>query len=101
MTKTRASKGQRRTINDEWLFGDSLLAAPVLADVPSRDIHVPAGRWYDVLHDCVVDGQTDLHDYPVSLADVPLFLKLGTGSSGLLLNALAHGRQAGSNTAHC
>ena len=82
------------TINDEWLFGDSLLAAPVLADVASRDIHVPAGTWYDVLHGCTVDGPVDLQNYPVTLADVPMFVKLGTGETVMLLDALAHGKQA-------
>jgi alpha-glucosidase (family GH31 glycosyl hydrolase) len=89
------------TINDEWLFGDSLLAAPVLADVTSRNIHVPDGSWYDVLHGCVVNGPTDLADYPVSLADVPLFVKLGTGDTGMLLNVLAHDRHAATSGSPC
>ena len=92
---------QSYTINDEWLFGDSLLAAPVLANVTSRDIHVPAGRWYDVLHGCAVDGPVNLRNYAVSLADVPMFVKLGTGDTGMLLGALAHGKKAGANIRQC
>jgi alpha-glucosidase (family GH31 glycosyl hydrolase) len=95
------SDQQSYTINDEWLFGDSLLAAPVLADVTSRDIHVPAGNWYDVLHGCVVNGPANLQNYPVTLADVPMLVKLGTGATGTLLNALAPHKHVGDNTRHC
>jgi alpha-glucosidase (family GH31 glycosyl hydrolase) len=88
-------------INDEWLFGDSLLAAPVLADVTSRNIHVPAGTWYDVRHRCVLAGSTDVPNYHVTLADVPMFVKLHTKETDLLLKALAPGKRVGANTAHC
>ena len=77
------------TIGDEWLYGDSLLAAPVLADVSSRSIHLPPGRWFDVLHHRVVQG--DIADYPVTLADVPLFVRLGTRDTGELIGALTRG----------
>ena len=76
-------------IDDEWLYGDSLLAAPVLADVSSRSIHLPPGRWFDVLHHRVVQG--DIADYPVTLADVPLFVRLGTRDTGELIGALTRG----------
>ena len=77
------------TIGDEWLYGDSLLAAPVLADVSSRSIHLPPGQWFDVLHHRVVHG--DIADYPVTLADVPLFVRLGTRDTGELMRALTRG----------
>src|SRR4051794_21918089 len=83
-------------IGDEWLFGDSLLAAPVLTDTTSTSIHVPAGKWYDVHNECVVSGQTDLHNYPVSLADVPMFVKVGTPETAMLMKALANGRSVNS-----
>lgn len=82
---------QSYDINDEWLFGDSLLAAPVLANTTSTSINVPAGRWYDVLNKCVVNGQTELHNYAVDLADVPIFVKLGTPQTAMLMKALADG----------
>lgn len=82
----------------EWLFGDSLLAAPVLADVTSRDIHVPAGRWYDVLRHRVVRGPTELTGYPTALADVPLFVRLGTHQTGMLMRALVSGHHRGGGT---
>jgi alpha-glucosidase (family GH31 glycosyl hydrolase) len=76
------------TIDDEWLFGDSLLAAPVLSEATTRDIHVPTGAWYDVLRHRVIHGPTDLHGYQASLAEVPLFVRLGTRDTGALMIAL-------------
>jgi hypothetical protein len=79
------------TIADEWLYGDSLLAAPVLADVTSRSIHIPAGRWFDVSKREVIQGPTDIAGYPVALSDVPMFVRLGTPDTGRLMSALAPG----------
>ena len=92
---------QSYAINDEWLYGDSLLAAPVLSDVTSRNIHVPAGRWYDVRQHCVLDGPANLQNYPVTLADVPMFVKLHTRETGMLLQALTSGIRVSTNTPHC
>jgi alpha-glucosidase (family GH31 glycosyl hydrolase) len=88
-------------INDEWLFGDSLLAAPVLSDVTARSIHVPAGSWYDVKKGCVLSGPSDRQNYAVTLADVPMFVKLHTKDSATLLKALAPGKRVGPSTPHC
>jgi alpha-glucosidase (family GH31 glycosyl hydrolase) len=92
---------QSYSISDEWLFGDSLLAAPVLDDTKSRSVHVPTGKWYDVRNKCVVSGQTTLGDYPVSLADVPMFVKLGTPETGMLLKALASDNRADRGAPRC
>lgn len=89
------------TINDEWLYGDSLLAAPVLTDTTSRNIHVPAGNWYDVQNNCVVHGATDLANVPVTLADVPMFIKLGTSDTEVLLKALVRNPRAAAHAPMC
>ncbi len=80
------------TIDDEWLLGDSLLAAPVLTDGTSRDIHLPAGSWFDTLRNRVVTGPTTLPDYHAGLSQTPTFVKLGTDDSAMLANALGAGR---------
>jgi alpha-glucosidase (family GH31 glycosyl hydrolase) len=77
------------TIADEWLLGDDLLAAPVLTDGTSRDVHLPAGRWYDVLRHRVVRGGT-LTGYPAGLGQIPMFVRLGGHSTSGLLAAVAH-----------
>ena len=89
------------TIDNEWLYGDSLLAAPVLTDTTTRSIHVPAGNWYDVQNNCVVHGTTDLANVPVTLADVPMFVKLGTSDTQMLLKALAPNQSAGPHAPTC
>jgi alpha-glucosidase (family GH31 glycosyl hydrolase) len=78
------------TISNEWLLGDSLLAAPVDSDTTVRDIDVPAGQWYDVSNHRVVHGPTTLRAYRAGLAQVPMFVRLGTPDTGMLMSAL-HG----------
>ena len=79
------------TVNDEWLFGDALLAAPVLADVTSRKIHLPAGQWWDVKNKEVIQGPTDIANYPVTLADVPMFVLLNAPETAKVMGAVAPG----------
>jgi alpha-glucosidase (family GH31 glycosyl hydrolase) len=74
------------TIGDEWLLGDSLLAAPLLSAGTSRDVHLPPGAWYDVTRGKVVHG--DLHAYPAGLGTLPLFVRMGTHESRSLIAAL-------------
>ena len=79
------------TVADEWLLGDSLLAAPVLSSGTSRTVHLPAGSWYDVLHHRTVHAGrqgTTLTDYHASLGETPVFVRLGAGSSSLLVQAM-------------
>jgi alpha-glucosidase (family GH31 glycosyl hydrolase) len=80
----------RRTyaIDDQWLLGDSLLVAPVLADATSRDIVVPPGRWYDVARHRVVHGATTLRGYPADLGTLPLFIRLGGKDTRKLMRDL-------------
>jgi alpha-glucosidase (family GH31 glycosyl hydrolase) len=76
------------TINDEWLLGDSLLAAPLLSEGTSRDIHLPPGEWYDVTRGKTVRG--DLKAYPADLGTLPLFVRMGTPDTQSLITALHH-----------
>lgn len=79
------------TIADEWLLGDSLLAAPVLSDATSRDIHLPPGNWYDVANHRAVKGASEISGYSVGLNQTPMFIRLGTSDSGKLMSALSGG----------
>jgi len=69
-------------IADEWLLGDSILAAPVLTDATARDVHLPSGLWYDVLRHRVVRGGTTLVGYHAGLADTPIFVRLAPAHPG-------------------
>lgn len=77
-------------IDDEWLLGDSLLAAPQVTDAHSRDVHIPAGRWFDVTRSRVVVGPTTLPSYSAGLAETPVFVRLGQPDSAALMRAVSH-----------
>jgi alpha-glucosidase (family GH31 glycosyl hydrolase) len=76
------------TVDDEWLLGDSVLAAPILTDATARDVHLPAGQWYDVANRRVVTGPADLAGYAADLTRTPTFVRLGTADTATLLRAL-------------
>jgi len=63
--------------SDEYLFGDALLVAPVLArGVTSRPVLLPAGRWVDWWTGSVVEGGGAITaDAP--LGTLPLYLQEG------------------------
>jgi alpha-D-xyloside xylohydrolase len=63
--------------NDEYLFGDSLLVAPVVErGARSRDVLLPAGSWVDFwTGEVIAGGGTITVDAP--LEKLPLFLAAG------------------------
>ncbi|SDT49477.1 GDSL-type esterase/lipase family protein [Jiangella sp. DSM 45060] len=69
----------------EWMFGESLLAAPVFgADfdtAQTRDVYLPEGRWIDYSTGAVFDGPRTLEDYAVGTDRVPAFV----GGKGVLV----------------
>ncbi|WP_394821255.1 glycoside hydrolase family 31 protein [Pendulispora albinea] len=75
-------------LTDEWLLGDSVLAAPVVTDSLQRDVHLPEGKWFDVARGREVRGPTDLRAYPADLGTLPLFVRLGTAEGAELARAL-------------
>ena len=76
------------TIADEWLLGDSLLAAPVLAAGTSRDVHLPPGGGTTSRITGICTGPTDLHGYAAGLGTTPEFVRLATAQSGRLMSDL-------------
>jgi alpha-glucosidase (family GH31 glycosyl hydrolase) len=77
-------------IDDEWLLGDSLLAAPLVTDARSRDVHIPPGRWHDVTRSRVVVGPTTLPGYSAGLGETPVFVRLDRPETGALMRAVAN-----------
>lgn len=67
-------------LTDEWMFGDGILAAPVLEEgAGSRDIYLPAGTWIDYNRGDVYEGNQTIN-YEVNdedWTDVPMFVKQG------------------------
>jgi alpha-glucosidase (family GH31 glycosyl hydrolase) len=64
------------TIDDEWLLGDAVLAAPVMTSATSRKIYLPAGTWYDVNTHAMLEGPRTLPSYPAPLSVLPLFIRI-------------------------
>ncbi len=62
----------------EYLFGDSLLIAPVLKKGKrKREVYLPQGRWYSFCGELVLDGGK-VHEVDVPLNMVPIFVKEGS-----------------------
>ncbi len=60
----------------EYLYGDSLLVAPVYQSTTQREIYLPEGKWVDWWDGTVYDGkQTIKYDAP--LWKMPLLMKVG------------------------
>ena len=70
-------------IEDQYMFGDAFLVAPVLNAQTKRDIYLPQGQWMDLntgkTYDVGEDGM-DLTDYSVPITDIPVFYNMNTES---------------------
>ena len=64
-------------LEDEWLMGDRLLAAPVLALGGARDVYLPAGNWYDFNTSLPISGGRTLH-LQTTLDTIPSYVRAGT-----------------------
>jgi alpha-glucosidase len=65
-------------VQDEFMFGDSLLVAPVLEESANRrSVYLPAGRWYDFWSGQAHDGPATL-DVDAPLDKLPLFARAGS-----------------------
>jgi alpha-glucosidase len=64
------------SLDDEYLFGDSLLAAPVTRPGATwRRVYLPGGEWYDFWTGARVGGQVDA---VAPLERMPLYVRPGT-----------------------
>jgi len=64
-------------IDNEYMIGDGLLAAPLTGNDSVRTVYLPAGRWYDFnTHQPYAGGTT--HKIRCGLDELPIFIKEGT-----------------------
>src|SRR5207237_5606714 len=63
-------------IDDQYLLGQDLLAAPMFKPEGTRDIYLPAGDWYDYWTDQRFKGPGWIA-YEASLDIMPLFVRAG------------------------
>nr|WP_229925101.1 glycoside hydrolase family 31 protein [Streptomyces sulfonofaciens] len=76
------------TVNDEWMLGPAVLAAPELAAGATRAVHLPPGTWYDVNQGTVIRGPRTLKDYAAPLGVTPAFVHLGAEGAAKAVKAL-------------
>lgn len=63
--------------DDEFLFGNSFLVAPVLQPgVTRRALYLPAGKWWDYWSGEAMEGGREV-SRPVDLKTMPLYVKAG------------------------
>jgi len=70
-----------RGVEDEYLFGDSFLAAPVLApldETRQRRLYLPAGAWVDYWTKETIESRGEWINRPVDLETMPLYVKAGS-----------------------
>ncbi|MCP4537833.1 MAG: glycoside hydrolase family 31 protein [Chloroflexi bacterium] len=66
-----------RHLDSEYLFGDSLLIAPVLEQgARRRMVYLPVGEWVDYWSREIYEGPTWLN-YPAPLEILPIFIRRG------------------------
>jgi alpha-D-xyloside xylohydrolase len=64
-------------VEDEYLFGDRMLVAPVFAKQTSREIVLPQGAWCDYWTGEVVEGGRKF-TVQTSLDRIPVYVKSGS-----------------------
>lgn len=66
-----------RQIDDEFMFGDSVLVAPMFAGQKSRQVYLPAGDWFDFWTREKLNGGTTI-EATNGVEQIPLYVKGGT-----------------------
>lgn len=66
-----------RQVDDEFMFGDSVLVAPMFAGDLSRQVYLPAGDWFNFWTHEKISGPTTI-DATNGIEQIPLFVKGGT-----------------------
>ncbi len=64
-------------LSGQYLIGDNLMAAPVVAGQHSISVYFPEGRWYDFFTGKMYDGGRHA-EVDVPIDRIPLFVKEGT-----------------------
>jgi alpha-D-xyloside xylohydrolase len=64
-------------LEDQYLVGDALLAAPVVAGQHTREVYLPEGEWHDFWSGKRYAGKQRI-TVDVPLDQIPLFVKSGT-----------------------
>ncbi|MCL5996384.1 MAG: DUF5110 domain-containing protein, partial [Chloroflexi bacterium] len=64
-------------VDDQYMMGDRVMVAPVVAGVGQRDIYLPAGDWYDFwTNQRYTGGRTITYEAPLHI--IPLYVRADT-----------------------
>ena len=66
-----------RNIADQWMFGDNLLVAPLVAPETSRGVYLPQGKWFDFWTHAPLEGGQTIQVQP-PLDQIPLYVRANT-----------------------
>lgn len=61
---------------NEFMFGDAMLVAPVESTKLIEDVYLPKGSWYRLSSDELYEGE-QIVSVPAPLTDLPVFVKAG------------------------
>lgn len=64
-------------LSDEWLMGESILAAPILEKGGKRSVYLPAGDWYVFGTNDVLKGSRSI-EVTAALDEIPTYVLAGT-----------------------
>jgi alpha-D-xyloside xylohydrolase len=65
------------TVDDQYLVGESLLVAPLVAGQKQRDVYLPAGTWFDFWSGARHEGGAQIA-VTAPLEQIPMFVKAGS-----------------------
>lgn len=66
-----------RQIDDQFMFGDSVLVAPIFAGETNRDVYLPKGDWFDFWTHAKISGGKTIQATN-SVDQIPLYVKGNT-----------------------
>jgi len=66
-----------REVKDEYMFGQSILVAPVVTNTVSRSLYLPEGEWIDFWTGKKIRGGA-ASEYAAALDVLPLFVRAGS-----------------------
>ncbi len=73
---TNDSKIYDTKYQNQFLFGDNILVAPVISKADVADVYLPEGQWYKASTEELYTGQKN-YTVKAPLTDLPVFIKAG------------------------
>jgi alpha-D-xyloside xylohydrolase len=65
------------SVDDQYMIGDRMMAAPLFAGEPDRKVVFPEGGWHDFWTGVPIAGGTEL-SVPASTERIPIYVKTGS-----------------------